>query len=747
MPILEKRLRFVPHAGSVGASEAPNAFSDDVRNIFDAVRRRAWLFLLVFVPVVAAAAAWIYLSTPQFTSTATIVIDPRKQVVMDSPEVMPDVAADSAVIDTQVQLILSRTVIGMAVDRLGLTALPEKNTRFRTWLTHRIDAARAALQGSSPAASRVGSDPVVAPVTRSQLIDVLLANLVVQRMGLTSAISVSYTDPVADQAAQVTNAIAGSYIEYQAGIKQQATRDASQWLRLRVDELGRQLRSAEAAVDSYRSSAGLLTAKGTTSTESQLTSIDTGLESARQSLSDAEARLSGYRSALKTSGAAEAARVVSSPVMQQLRTQYLTLVDQRAQLSTTFGAKHPQMLELTRQIDAVLEQMNTEAYRTVGELTNEVEIARDRVARLSVSRDESRKQLASDNAATLKLVQLQATADSVRQLYDSMRARLQQTTSQESRDQVNARVVSEAVPPIEPTSPKSKAIVAAALLVGTALGAFAILLAHLFDGTLRRPKDFERRTGAPVLALVPHLKRRDMRVAGARVTISEIVPGKPMSQFAEAFRNLRVAVEHVGDAHRPLVVQMTSGSFAEGKTVSSIAFAQAAALDGRRVLLIDADVRRHSLSNYLGLDAKVGLLEVLRGQVELREAIISGGARRPYVLPLSSADPGPHDRFAGQSFEAFLRVLKSAFDLIVIDSAPVLAVADSLAIARQADAVVLVTRWSSTPLPVVLKAIEEIHRVGGNFAGLLLTQVNIRKVMKQDFGGRYYPALMKYYHQ
>ncbi len=121
--------------------------------------------------------------------------------------------------------------------------------------------------------------------------------------------------------------------------------------------------------------------------------------------------------------------------------------------------------------------------------------------------------------------------------------------------------------------------------------------------------------------------------------------------------------------------------------------------------------------------------------------------KQPHILPLSTAATVPHDSFSSESFKTLLDTLKRAFDLIVIDSAPVLAVADSIALSRRADAVVLVTRWATTPLEIVLKAIEEIHRVGGRVAGILLTQVNVKKVTDQQFGRGYYPAMLKYYRQ
>jgi capsular exopolysaccharide synthesis family protein len=693
--------------------DVSGAFSDDLKQVIQTLRRRAGRFLSVFVLVLVLAAAFIYVSIPLFTATTTIVLDPRKQVVTNSPEVLSDVSPDSSVIDTQVQLIESRAVIGKAVDRLNLLKIADAVHYPRRFVWQKRSDQLTQSTGGDSAASR------------DDLIDVLIGGLNVERVGLTSALNVSYKDENAEQAARVTNAIADAYIEYQTDVKKQATKDANQWLTQHVSELRSQVQAAEAAVDAYRSKSGLLLAKGATSTESQLTNVDLGLNEARQSLSDAQARLAGYGSALRTAGAAEAAKVFSTPTMQQLRAQYLSLINQRAQLSPTYGPNYPQMVELNQQIDSAQQQMNAEAHRTIDELTNEVAIADNKVAGLVAS-----------------------NAESVRLLYEGMLTRLQQVTGQETLGQVSAAVVSEAVVPTDPSSPKVKTIVAAAFAVGVAFGSFAVVLAQLFDGTILRPKELERRARVPVLALVPRLRSSDLRVDGKRVPMAEIIFDKPMSLFAESFRNLRVAVQQTVDAHKSLVIQMTSGSFGEGKTISSIAFAQAAAMDGRRVLLIDADVRRRSLTSYLGITAQAGLIELLRGKVQLRDVILSGGeSHRPHVLPLSTTDAGPHDRFSSETFESLLERLKTAFDLIVIDSAPVLAVADSLALTKRVDAVVLVTRWGKTPLEIVLKALEEINRAGGRVSGMLLTHVNIKKVTDQTFGRGHYPALLKYYRQ
>jgi len=717
--------------------DTASGLSDDLKAVIQALRKHIWRFITTILLVTILTAAFLYVAVPAFTGIATVILDPRKQVVTNSPEVLSNVPDESPVIDTQVQIIQSRAVVGKAVDDL-LSRDPHlkiHNPRYFIW--------QAREDMDLPSTS--GGDPSLA---RAQLIDLLLMQLDVERVGLTSALTVNYKDENPELAARITNAISDAYIRYQSDLKKRATKDADKWLTQRVAELKSQFESAQSRLDAYRSRSGLMQTKGATSTESALENLDSGLTEAQQSLGDAQSKLLAYRSSLDTAGAAEAAKVVSTPTMQQLRTQYLTLADQRAQLSPTLGPNYPQMIELNKQIEGLLEQMTAEANRTLVELKNAVVVAQSKVNALLAIRDESRRQLVTDNAASVKLTQLQSDADSLKQMYGDMSTRLQQVTAQEGGSEVNAAVVSEATVPQEPSFPKIKLVVVAAIGAGLAFGSLAVLLAQIFDGVILRPKDLERRTRVPILALVPRLGSADLRVGHKRIPMAEIIYEKPLSMFAESFRNLRVAVQQAVAARQSVVVQITSGSFGEGKTISSMAFAQAAAMDGRRVLLIDADVRTRSLTRTLKIDAEVGLIELLRGKAQLRDVVRSGGAnKRPHVLPLSTTEVGPHDRFSSETFEEMLDTIKRGFDLIVIDSAPVLAVSDSLAMTKRVDAVVLVTKWAKTPLEIIQKALEEIDRAGGRVVGMLLTQVDIKKVTNQRFGRGYYPAMLKYYRQ
>jgi capsular exopolysaccharide synthesis family protein len=303
---------------------------------------------------------------------------------------------------------------------------------------------------------------------------------------------------------------------------------------------------------------------------------------------------------------------------------------------------------------------------------------------------------------------------------------LQQTLAQQSLQHVNAAVVSPAVIPTSPSSPNTPLVLSVAIAVGAGLATLAVFLLYVFDSTLAQPEDFERRTQLPVIAAIPEVSRADLRSKTGRVSITQLVPLDPVGPFADAVRRVRLALpplDSMSDCH---IAQFTSATFGEGKTVSAIAFAQAAACDGRRTLLIDADVRGASLTRSFNIYVEAGLMEVLAGRATLDTALVYDEDLQLHILPLSKYAVPSHDLFASQDFASLLEQLRAEFDLVVIDSAPALGVADTLALSSRVDSVIVAARWAHTPVPLVEEAIEAIQRVNGRIAGVVLTRVDAK---------------------
>lgn len=681
----------------------------DLVRVWAAWRRHWPLFLLIVVLALGTAAVWIYASVPQYTAKTTMALDSRRKMVMRAKDVLPDIDMAAPVLDTQAELMRSRRVLGRAVDLLAAAGAYRQ-----------ID-----IQARKGAA-----------------IDALAAGLEVQRVGLSSVLELSLTADSPTFAASAVNSIAAAYIDYHVQSKQQAAHEAGRWLNQRITEVGRQVRDADTAAGRFKSDAGLLQTKGTTASERWATDQQTGLAGAQRTLTEARTQLLALTQRLQARGSGEAALLIDTPAMQGLRRRHTELANRKAQQSATLGTQHPEIIAIGQELGTLQAQIDGEAHRTVTELRNQVAVAEWRVAELQANSDRARSRLARDTRADVRLNALQAQADPARRMYENMLDRLQQISAQASLARINAVVASPATLPLRASSPNIDLVVAASVALGLGIAALITFLLDISSIARARADDLERKVRLPVVGMIPEIGRADLRNAGRRVSMNELVPAMPSSRFAEAFRRLRVTVLEGFDPRAGVVLQFTSSTFAEGKTLSSLAFAQTAAVDGRRVLLVDADVRRASLTTALGISTEAGLMEALSGNIDVSAAIVKYDTPgMPQVLPLSKYDRPSHDRFSSAAFEILLDRLRQHFDLIVIDSAPVLAVADSLALAIRVDAVVMAARWDKTPISVVLKAAEALRRVNGQLAGIMLTRVDTKRAARQVSTAQTEPVL------
>ena len=282
---------------------------------------------------------------------------------------------------------------------------------------------------------------------------------------------------------------------------------------------------------------------------------------------------------------------------------------------------------------------------------------------------------------------------------------------------IDYAVVANASAPQSPASPRKKFNIAAGLIGGLLLGIVLALTRDRFDTRIRTPSDLG---DLPALASVPHDK-------SAR-TSPVIVGSHEKGRRAEAFRRLRTNLQFV-DVGRPVhVITVTSSIADEGKSSSAANLALVFAEAGRRVLLIEADLRRPKVADYLGLDRSVGLTNVLSGQVKLSEVIQTWGAGSFSVLPSGSIPPNPSELLSSQGMHDLLSAARSEFDLIVIDTPPLLPVTDGAVVAVQTDGAILVVRFGKVNSEQVGRAVQSLAAVDARILGTVLNRVPTRGV-------------------
>ncbi len=717
----------------------------DLRRVYVAFRRRLRLFVAVVVAVLLTSFMVTFQATPKYTATASVMLDTRKERVSNVEEVLSGLPADSSAVDTEVEVLKSRQLAERVVKSLNLEKDPEFNSALR-----KPSGVKMVIGGIGSLVGAKAPDTKLLTATQAQrrheqIVDRLLGGLSVKRAGLTYVIKVNYESESPAKAAQIANKFSELYLLEQMEAKFDATQQATNWLNSRLGELRGQVQADDAAVQQYKISNNLLSSSGTSLTEQEISNYNLTLSQARAQVAEDQARLSTARAQLsRGSTGDDVGEALSSPVVQQLRQQRATLSAQVADLQGRYGDRHPEMLKAKRQLSDIDGQIQQEIQRIISNLQAKAQVSAQRASAVSGSLGGAKGTLAANSRATVRLNELQRTADASRTLYESYLNRYKETSTQQGIEQSDARVVSKAKISTNQSSPKVGLNLALGVLLALGSGVGAIILAEMLDAGLATAEDVERRLETSYLGAVPLLASVS---EGSSVSPINYVVEKPLSSFSEAFRNLRASILYSRLGQPVKVVAVTSALPGEGKTTTSLCLARSSALQGLRTVIVDCDLRRRTVNRMLDAEPASGLIEVLGGEISLDEALIFDSLSGASFLPLAKTSFTPKDVFGTHAMDKLLTDLRSRFDLVILDTAPLLPVADTRVLAPKADVVVFLARWRKTPQHAIEAAFRLLSGTGSHIAGVALTQVDMKQQAKYGYGdpGYYYAEYKKYY--
>jgi succinoglycan biosynthesis transport protein ExoP len=740
---------------TLGPDTAERGQTDPLQ-LLSTFRRRLRVFAAVFAVVVAGVIVVTLEQTPRFTATSYVMIDTRKRDVSKIDAVLSGLPADSSAVDTEVEILKSRSLAGRVVQDLHLDQDPEFNVALRkpSMLKSVLSAPAALFHSAAPQTSGqalVDQKTVAAKKEYDAVVDGVLKRLKVSRQGLTYVIAIDFTSTSPTKAADAANAFASDYLLEQLEAKFDATKQASQWLNDRLAQLRVQVETAENAVAAYRTQTGLIGAVGSNLTEQEVSNLNQQLALAQASQAEQEAKVRTARQQLAGgSNGEDVGAALDSEVVKQLRQQRAEVSGKLADLQTKYGARHPEVQRVDRQLADLDAQIQQEINRSISNLDAQAQVARQRVGSIQASLGHARGTLAGNNTAAVRLNELERNATSVRTLYESFLNRFKETTTQQGMEDSDARVVSKAKIPSSQSFPKLGLNLGLGVIFGLLAGVGAIFLAEALDSGLATSEDIERFLGVASLGSVPLLSSTaGLDKGAAQQSPADMIVEKPLSAFAEAFRNLRTSIVYSRVDKPVRVIAITSSLPGEGKTTTAFCLGRAMAMSGSRTVVVDCDVRRRNINRLLAHEPAVGLMEVLAGKATLDQALVLDSASGAWFLPLARSSFTPKDLFGGQAMENLLTELKSRFEFVLLDTAPVLPVADTRSLAPKADVVVFLTQWRRTPRRAVQAAFELLRSVGADIAGVALTQVDVREQAKYGYGdaGYYYRSYRKYYVQ
>lgn len=735
----------------------------DLRAQLATLWRGRWIILVCTAVALVLALLAISQMRPSYRASATVLFEPQKANITDIRDVLagPNFSPDTLM--NEVQILSSSGLVGRVVDTLDLARYPELNPRLASgerslldrlvslldWRTY-VSPETLADLGIISAPEPVASDPEAA-ARREELgvIAAVQSGLTLEPVRGSRVIEIAFEARQPVLAARVANAVAAQYIEDQLAAKLTATRRASEWLSDRVDELAERVRGAELAVERARAEVADESGQSSEVTRQQLSQISAALTAARAERARIKAQFDSVAAALEDEqtdlGAVTLFR--DAGVIQRLRQQESDIRSRYAAL-TSFARDNPARTRLAAELEEIAASIRAEAARIVTALRNDLEVARARETSLEEEVKELEAVEEEQRRGEVALRQLEREAEASRVLYESFLGRLEETSQQESLQTANARILSPAEVPTSPVSTTKYLILAIALAVGGLLGVGLVFLLDRLNNTFRGVEQIESATGLPVLANLPAVGTNVERAA-----VVKQLHDRPNGLLAEAVRNLRTSILFSSVTSQPKVVLFTSATPREGKSTSALLMAMTSQQMGRSAIIVDCDLRLHSLSNLFGeADERPGLLSVLTGTATLEDAVRTDAETGLTVLTaqrgeLAATTLNAADVVASEQFAGLIRRLAQSYDLVVLDTPPVLVVTDPRIIARLAESIVFVVKWDATPRGAVLEGLRELTSVNAPIAGLVLTMVDSDRVASYAYEGygHYRSRYMDYY--
>lgn len=451
--------------------------------IRDSLHQRRYFATFVFLAVLLLAFAYVSIVPPQYTATAIILIDPRQQTVVQSEDVLPGIGNDPAAVESQVELLRSVAISPPLLLKHSVYSDPEFN---KSSLSKRLFALV-----NWDAQARVSPDFLDPTAENNKAINAFIRNLYVRRRGLTYILDVSFTSEDPRKAAEIANSVANAYLNKESDRRQDAAKQASFWLTDRLENLREQVRQSEQAVAEYKAKFDIVdlgsTDSGETLGKSQIDLANEQLSAARSETSRLKAR---YEQALIASenftDSEQLEEVLNSQVIGELRIAYSNLKRAEVRDAGTFGAKHPTLLNIKRELQVVEQQINEEVKKVVVSLGNNYKSALSAQQSLEAHLQEEKSQSIEITQRTVKLRELERTATADRNVHDQFLNRLKETTEQVSLRKPEAEIISRARVPIRQSGVSKTLVIAAATILGLLLAIAAALITSKFPPSSSR---------------------------------------------------------------------------------------------------------------------------------------------------------------------------------------------------------------------------------------------------------------------
>jgi capsular exopolysaccharide synthesis family protein len=773
-----------------GYPDARNEGGGGIREYLAIVRRQAWLVLGVLALIVTPTLYKVMKAPPRYKAVSTVRLadDSRRAIAGSMSSAYDAIGRETDALESQIQILTSRAVGDEAVKLAGLRMRPANGSVFPDEITNvRVSDSTTASSvtldfGPTSVVARTSTSQATAAygqpleiagislvvshrpavpsasfniVSRDDAVGEVLGGFSAAPRSKTDIIDLSYVGFDPSQARRLANSMALAFQAYNASTSQQESRRRRIFLEGQLKQTDSMLAVATANYSSYRSRQQVFSSK------EKATAQEQGLVNLDMRRADLDAERKTYESLLSQAQRAGSSNdaslrvlvsspgIAANPVIQQLYGQ-LTMYESARDslLNAGAAASNPDLI-------AVNNRVQSTGDRLVSAVRSQIQALNARIQALDNLRSSSSSQIAAAPATETEETQLSQQVGTVQKMAEELQGELQKAKMAEAVEAGQVAIVDLASGASQVPAGASRKIalaVIAALLIG-------ISLAVLIDGmntSIRRRTDIERILQVPGLAVIPRLARPRPRTAqngstdqvvrralpakrgnGKRkLGIDELVTVTDMrSASAEAYRTLRTNLIFSQAVQTLRTVLVTSASPGEGKTTTAANLAVSFAHHGMRVLLVDCDLRRGRIHKMFGIPREPGMTELVIGREEFDNVVRQTDVMGLYVIPSGNLPPNPSELLGGDRMRKVLSSLSEAFDLIVLDTPPLLAASDGAILSTLSDGVVVVLRAGSTQSDAAQQAIQQLMGVGARVVGAVLNDPDAKV---PTYGGYYH---------
>ena len=718
------------HNGAEGHYPQHHGALHQLEETFDP-KRVIFLLLANLVPVLvyiivgmAAVIGFVFTKPDIYESRAVLQVEQRDKKLLKGEGISEEASSNVDFVNSVVQALTSRNILLRVVKTNHL----EKNPDF----------AKPRPDGK--------------PYTDSQLVLIMEKKVEVKLRRLTRLIDITVEDTDPELACTLAKSMVTEFIKEGFEQKLNVTHVADDYLQQEADKLKARLQKAEQELQSYREQHNAVSLDQSQNIiVEKLKDASTAVSEAKNARLKLESDLEQLKTAQQgsTEDLLRINSVAALPEVASVREELLKAESEFAAIKERYLQKHPKYLAAKSRIETLRADLATAAAKAGDILNKQYESAKETEAKMETSQKEQETQALELNKLSIPYNALVREVETDRSLYESVLARMKETGISAGAETSPYRVVEEPLIPSKPSKPKRAKLIILAFLFFLGSSIAFVMVKDALRSSIRSVDQAESVLGLSVLAAIPDLKksfterviagvRRDKNDPTGRAEphrdrdgegrrIYKLPPvDDPNSLVSEAYRTLRAAVALLGPKEQTRILLFTSAVPAEGKTFCSINTAATFALQGEKVLIIDADMRRPSVHlGLLGGEERPGLSELLSEQLTLDQVIGTTRVEGLSIMTAGRRAPNPAELIVRSDIPGILSKLLERFDRIIIDSAPVNAVSDTLHIAGPAVNIILVVRSEQTPLRVVQRAVTQLRKTVGRLAGIALNRIQV----------------------